>query len=314
MTMLSPGGTRRGGRPSAVVHLLGPLVISVLAGLSALVTYHVFVRTISGQTLDTAAMLGTDVQHPRLAGLLSNALDATNMRSVAVVCVIVAAIGGLRRRIDLAVAAAVLVLGANVTTQLLKNRLPRPPFDGLQWENSLPSGHTTAAAAMAFALVLVLPEAVRGTAALAGAGFTGAIAISTVWARWHRPSDTVAAILVVLAWGALVVFCIRLLRWTRQAAPGRPSWLATLPLLVTAALAVPVTVVGLLFAKTSATVATEPEPSRLSFLTGIAGIAAAVSLAFLTWLWLATADRDRPTESSSSRAIPPAHEPGSPGR
>ncbi|MEU4563174.1 phosphatase PAP2 family protein [Actinoplanes sp. NPDC023936] len=291
MTMLSPGGTRRGGRPSAVVHLLGPLVISVLAGLSALVTYHVFVRTISGQLLDTAAMLGTDVQHPRLAGLLSNALDATNMRSVAVACVIVAAIGALRRRIDLAIAAAILVLGANVTTQVLKGRLHRPAFDGLQWENSLPSGHTTAAAAMAFALVLVLPEAVRGTAALAGAGFTGAIAIGTVWARWHRPSDTVAAILVVLAWGALVIFGIRVLRWSRRTAPGRPSWFATWPLLVTAALSVPVTVVGLLLAKTSETVATTPEPSRLSFLTGIAGIAAVVSLAFLTWLWLATGDR-----------------------
>ena len=54
---------------------------------------------------------------------------------------------------------------------------------------------------MAFALVLVLPYAMRAAVALAGAAYVTVIAVATVWAHWHRPSDTVAALLVVLAWG-----------------------------------------------------------------------------------------------------------------
>ncbi|MEU4690178.1 phosphatase PAP2 family protein [Actinoplanes sp. NPDC023714] len=273
--------------------LTAPFLIGVLATLGTLATYHVFVRTISGQWLDTAAMLGTDISHPRLAGLLSRSLDATNMRTLLVICLIVAAIGLARRRADLAAGAAVLVLGANITTQLLKSRLPRPALDGLSYPNSLPSGHTTAAASVAFAVVLVLPEAVRGLAALAGSLGTAVIAIGTVWARWHRPSDAIAALLVVLAWGALVAFAIRLRPSRTPRGPSRtprPSRIGTLPLLVTGAVAVPVTVAGLLFGKTSSAMATLPEPSRLTFVTGAAGIAAVVAVSFLAWLWLTSSD------------------------
>jgi membrane-associated phospholipid phosphatase len=278
------------------VHLLAPFAVSVLAAVGTLATYHVFVRTISGQWLDTAAMLGTDIEHPRLADLLGRSLDATNMRTLLVICLFVAVIGLIRKRPDLAVAAAVLVLGANVTTQILKSRLPRPALDGLVYGNSLPSGHTTAAASVAFALVLVLPEAIRGLAALAGSLSTAVIAIGTVWARWHRPSDAVAALLVVLAWGAFVVLAVRLLRWRRERTPDRPSRLATLPLLVTGGIAAPITVLGLLFGKSSEAMTTTPEPSRLTFLTGASGIAAVVAIAFLAWVWLSA-------ESRSPRAV-----------
>jgi membrane-associated phospholipid phosphatase len=297
MTTLSPNDVQEPAvRRPGVGYLVVPLLISMLAGLGLLATYHVFVRTISGQWLDTAAMLGTEVHHARLEELLSRVLNATTLTSLVLVCVIAAAVGVVRKRADLAIAAAVLVLAGNATTQLLKDWLPRPTLDGLTYPNSLPSGHTTAAASVAFALVVVLPAALRGPAALVGAGYTAAIAIGTVWARWHRPSDIIAALLVVLAWGALAVFGVRLLRWGRAAAPGRPTRLATLPLLATAAVGVPATVIGLLVGKTSeAMTAASPEPSRLTFVTGAAGIAAVVAIAFLGWLWLATDDGDGET-------------------
>jgi membrane-associated phospholipid phosphatase len=297
MTTLSPDDvrahTRR--RPGAA-YLAAPLLISVLAGAGLLVTYHVFVRTISGQWLDTAAMLGTEVHHARLEELLSRTLNATTLTSLVLVCVVAAGVGVARKRVDLAIAAAILVLAGNATTQLLKDWLPRPTLDGLTYPNSLPSGHTTAAASVAFALVIVVPAALRGPAALVGAGYTAAIAIGTVWARWHRPSDIIAALLVVLAWGALAVFGVRLLRWGRAVAPGRPTRLATQPLLATAAVGVPATVIGLLVGKTSEAMTTaSPEPSRLTFVTGAAGIAAVVAIAFLGWLWLATDGGDGET-------------------
>ena len=114
--------------------------------------------------------------------------------------VAIALIGFVRRRGDLAVAAAVMVAGANASTQLLKTHLTRPELDGFPMPNSFPSGHTTAATSVAFALVLVLPAAFRGLVALIGAAYAAVIGVATVWAEWHRPSDTIAALLVVLAW------------------------------------------------------------------------------------------------------------------
>ena len=48
--------------------------------------------------------------------------------------------------------------------------------------------------------MLVVPRRLRPTAALLGAAYTAATGISTLVGRWHRPSDVVAAVLVVLAW------------------------------------------------------------------------------------------------------------------
>ncbi|GIE74759.1 hypothetical protein Aph02nite_07090 [Actinoplanes philippinensis] len=293
MTTLSPDSVRQHtrGRPGPT-YLVAPLLIGVSAGAGLLATYHVFVRTISGQWLDTAAMLGTEVHHARLEELLRSILNATTLSSLVLVCVIAAAVGVVRKRVDLAIAAAVLVLAGNATTQLLKDWLPRPTLDGLTYPNSLPSGHTTAAASVAFALVIVVPAALRGPTALVGAGYTAAIAIGTVWARWHRPSDIIAALLVVLTWGAVAVLGVRALRARRAvAAPGRPTRLATVPLLVTAVIGIPATVIGLLLGKSAdAMTAASPEPSRLTFVTGAAGIAAVVASAFVVWLWLATDD------------------------
>ncbi|MBO3741314.1 phosphatase PAP2 family protein [Actinoplanes flavus] len=268
--------------------LVAPLVVGVLAALGTLATYHVFVRTISGQWLDTAAMLGTDVEHPRLAQILTRVLNGTTLAGLVLVCLVVVAVGVVRRRPGLAVAAAVLVLGANGTTQFLKDVLTRPPIDRLEFANSLPSGHTTAAASVAFAVVLVLPEAVRATAALCGAGYTAAIAIATVWSQWHRPSDAVAAMFVVLGWGALVVLGVRLTSRDRTAATGRPTPLGVLPLAVTGLVTAPAAALGFLVAKASEPMTTTPEPSRIAVASGAAGVAAVVAGAFLVWLWLAT--------------------------
>lgn len=128
-------------------------------------------------------------------------------------------LAAVRRRVPLAVAAVVLVAGANVTTQLLKKVLLERPALGLGDVNSLPSGHTTVAATLAVALVLVLPPAARTTAAVLGAAYTAATGVSTLVAGWHRPSDVAAALLVVAAWTGVVVAGLRL-RGARRDRPG----------------------------------------------------------------------------------------------
>ena len=77
----------------------------------------------------------------------------------------VCAIGlGFGRRREV-LAAVVVVSGANVTTQVLKVVLEHTRWKAFEhgltmpWSTSFPSGHTTAAASIAVALLLVVPSA-----------------------------------------------------------------------------------------------------------------------------------------------------------
>jgi hypothetical protein len=113
----------------------------------------------------------------------------------------------VRRGLWLAFVATLLVVGANLTTQVLKSAITRPDL-GIDPEratagNSLPSGHTAVAASVAVALVLVLPSRVRAWWAVLGAGYTALAGVATMSAGWHRPSDAVASLLVVGAWAGV---------------------------------------------------------------------------------------------------------------
>jgi membrane-associated phospholipid phosphatase len=123
--------------------------------------------------------------------------------TVSVVCVVLAI---LRGRVRLAVAALVVIAGANVTTQLLKEVvLERSQLDVIA-PNSLPSGHTTVVASAVGAMLLVSPRALRLLVVVAGAFAVMLTGASTVVAGWHRPADIVAALAVCLAWTAAGVF------------------------------------------------------------------------------------------------------------
>ncbi|MFD2797534.1 phosphatase PAP2 family protein [Promicromonospora vindobonensis] len=121
--------------------------------------------------------------------------------------VLVCGIGLLRRRWVAAGLAAVVIIGSNVTTQVIKDGV----FDrtGLvgEWNrdiNTLPSGHVTVVVAAWAALLLVTPRSWRPLTGFAGAVAACAIGLATLGDRWHRPSDVVAAVLVVVVWTALV--------------------------------------------------------------------------------------------------------------
>jgi hypothetical protein len=229
-------------------------------------------------------MQGATVPHDRLVLVLSRTLTGTSLGYLLLASLVAAAIGLLRRRVDLAVAAGVLVLGANFTTQALKARLDRPLLTEPA-PNSWPSGHTTAAVSVAMALVLVLPYAARAAAALAGAGYVSVIAIATVWAGWHRPSDTVAGLLISLAWGSAAVAVVRTAR------PGRPperaaSRLATVPLAAGAVAATSAALAALGALVLTGGVLPGVSHDTAAFLAGSAGIAGAAAATFLVWVRL----------------------------
>ena len=292
MTALAPREPATAATPTrGAGHLLVPLAVAILSAAGVLACYRVFVRTSLGQLVDTAAMRGGDVHHPKVVEVLNRTLNGTTLVSLVLVCVVAATIGVLRKRVDLAVGAALLVIGANGSAQLLKTRLARPNLDAFPAPNSFPSGHTAAAASVVCALILVLPHAVRGTVALIGFGYVTVIAVATVWAEWHRPSDTVAAILIVLAWGALVAFGLRVRRWSVPGPVQRPGRLATLLLFAGGAVAGVAGGLGLTAVALSERVTPGLVSGRFAFLAGSAGIAAATAGAFLIWMRLAAGPR-----------------------
>jgi membrane-associated phospholipid phosphatase len=272
-------------------HVLVPLAVAVVAAAGVAAMYRFFVRTPLGQQADSLAMRGGDVQHPRVVEVLSRTLNGTTLVSLVLVCLAAAAVGMLRKRLDLALGAGLLVLGANASCQLLKTHLTRPTLDGDPMPNSFPSGHTTAATSVAFALILVLPQAVRGLVTLIGAGYATVIAVATVWAEWHRPSDTVAAVLLTLAWSALAAFLIRLRRLRFPGPPGHAGRPATLLLAIGGAITGAAGILGLIAVIMSLRVTPDLVSGRFAFLAGCAGIAAAVAGGFLLWVRLAAGDQ-----------------------
>ncbi|MBO3742832.1 phosphatase PAP2 family protein [Actinoplanes flavus] len=271
-------------------HTLTPLLVAVTAAVGAFAVHRLFVGTGLGQAVDTAALLGGDFHHPRVSDVLTRTLDATRLAVLAVVCLAAAAFGVLRRRLDLAVASAFLVITANLATQQLKAHLDRPLLDGFPAPNSFPSGHATAAASAAFVLVLVFPRALRGTVGLLGAGYVAVVSVATVWAEWHRPSDVLAALLIVLACGSAAVFGVRL----RRSGPTRPlhlpNRLVMAVLTVTAALAAIAAVVGLLSVALSERALPDLVSGRYAFLTGVALIVAGTAAAFIVWVRLTSGE------------------------
>lgn len=293
-------GPRRG-----VTHVLAHALVGVLAAAGVALVYYACVRTPLGQTVDTLVMRGADVDHPRVVEVLQRALNGTTLVSLVAICLVAATIGVVRRRADLAVAAAILVLGANASTQILKSRLDRPDLDGFAMPNSFPSGHTTAAASVAFALILVLPFAVRGTVALVGAAYVTIIAVATVWAEWHRPSDTVAALLVVLAWSALASTLVRARRVRITGVTARPNRLAMLLFTVVGAAASVAALFGLGAVVLSERVVPDLVSGRFAFAAGTAAVTAAVAGTFAIWVRLAAGDQPSSPEAAPTPA--PAH-------
>jgi membrane-associated phospholipid phosphatase len=109
--------------------------------------------------------------------------------------------GGVR----LAAMLGVVLFGACLTTQVLKQLTADPRGIGLVpyahvSPEAWPSGHTTAATALALCLVAVAPQRLRPHAAAAGAVLAVAVALSVLLLGWHFPSDVLGGFCVAAAW------------------------------------------------------------------------------------------------------------------
>lgn len=217
-----PPGASRTGR-GGLLAVTALIVVGCGAALVLLARYAV--GTVSGQRLDAAAMDSVDGSSRTMMRLLDG-LGAISIGTAAVALALCVALAVARRRFAHALGAVALVAGANVSTQVLKYQiLDRPDLDvGYDVPNSLPSGHTTVVVSLVLAALLVAPRAWRAPLAALGTAATVITGAATVVADWHRPSDVLAALLVPLIWGALVVL---ILAWGSPDRPARPSSVRT---------------------------------------------------------------------------------------
>lgn len=287
-------------RTGLVLGLLTALVASVLTWF----TWRIFVATAEGQRIDQAAMDGAQFGRNRLWQIAEPILEIVSIPALGLVLVATMTLAVLRRRWMLAVQIAVLVAGANLTTQILKHQVLERPDLGVTYAlpNALPSGHTTAAASVAVAAILVVPPRARPYVTALGGAYAGLTGVSTLVGQWHRPSDVVAALLVVLAWCGIATAMSALGRRAepRPARPrsGPPRRFSTPALVVVvggylvAALAGAAAFSALDETRSSTSVHTRTE-LLTAYVGGALGVLATTGAVFATVLVLRTLARPR---------------------
>ncbi|MGY4857792.1 phosphatase PAP2 family protein [Cryobacterium sp. AP23] len=220
---------------------IGAALLCVVAFVAL---YLYFVRDETGQVIDQLAFNGAEDGTTGMA-LTQRLLDLIPSVMVAVGAIVSIVIAVVRRAWFALVVAVASATAAVITTQLLKNIVLTRPDLGVDGyvSNSFPSGHTTVAAASALVVFLVASPHSRWLAGTIGAAFAVAAGVSTLVSLWHRPSDVIAALLVVSFWGC-VGGAVLTRSGGRQRAARRPgparvglrlqTWIAVLAAIVTA--------------------------------------------------------------------------------
>jgi hypothetical protein len=187
---------------------VGALAMVGALGLAA--TAYVALRTSRGLSLDRAASDAVS-SPPLVLDRLYEGLSLVSVGSVGLSLLVCVTLAVVQRRFDLALAAVVVIGGADLTTQILKKGL-FPSLDLGHAPNSLPSGHTTVALSIALAAVIVAPSAWRSTVAIGVSATAALVGVALVLGRWHRPSDVIAATFVCLLWAAIGLLTAALVR------------------------------------------------------------------------------------------------------
>jgi membrane-associated phospholipid phosphatase len=206
-----PGVGRRAERFRRAVSTRALCVMGACAGLLVLV-YIIAARTSTGQRFEDWVLTGVgNTDGGRVGRTATLALTSVNEIGVTAAIVVVLGVGLWRRRPVLALVGAGVVVGSVAVTELVRHIATRPILldSGYRREDqSFPSGHTAIAMAVMCAVVLVVPYRMRGwTLLLSSVGATG-IAVATVSADWHRPSDTLGSDLIVVGCAAAGVLTL----------------------------------------------------------------------------------------------------------
>ena len=171
------------------------------------------------------------LRRPRVNAVANFIAGLCNPQTYVYLAAVPVLVALFRRRPRVAVGVAAILLGANVTTHVLKPLLAEPraaslfggkaPVGPVSW----PSGHATAAMSLALSLLLAAPGRLRPAVAALGAGFAVAVSYSFLTLGWHYPSDVLGGFVVAGTWSLLVVAALSAAdrRWPRARAAAGTS-------------------------------------------------------------------------------------------
>ena len=180
------------------------LALSTASVIAFIAVYAVFVRTSDGQRVDNAAMAGRAVAE-RGTEAAEHLLNTISVGSLVLAIVLLVVQALVRRRPGLSLVAAVVIIGSVLTAEVLKHSLARPEFVlGPLPAESFPSGHVAVAFSVGVAATLCVPVDLRRRTALLAVLYGSAIAVATVAAGWHRPSDTAGSLFLVIGFAAAI--------------------------------------------------------------------------------------------------------------
>jgi len=258
------------------------LVVAVACVLATTAVWLLAFESGAGARLDSSVLRGfTGLQGSRVEPVADAAAHLADPIPFVLLSLAIVGLALARRRPLHAVVVAVVLAGATVTTQLLKpvatvaRPADTPPLAPLA--DAWPSGHTTAAMALALCLVTVAPARWRPLAAAVGGAFAVAQAYGLLVMGWHYPSDVVAAFGVSTGWLALGVAALRLT--TDRAEESSPRWRTVVAPAAVTALAGAGLAAGIVLlrpARASSYVEAHPTFVTAAIVLGAAGLALAV--------------------------------------
>jgi membrane-associated phospholipid phosphatase len=188
--------------------LIGAAITSSLLVLVWVLAFHVGVFARADEKILSGF---TGLNRPRVQPVALWIAQLCNPNPYVFLAVVPVLVALARGRVRVAAAVSAALLGANVTTQLLKPLLAHPHpaslFGGVSPValGSWPSGHATAAMTLALTSVIAAPTRLRPYVAAAGAVFAIAVSYSFLTLAWHYPSDVFGGYLVAATWTLLAI-------------------------------------------------------------------------------------------------------------
>jgi membrane-associated phospholipid phosphatase len=206
----------------AVLSLFGALIGVALLAVVWFLAFHVGF----GERADASIFNGFAglSHHPSVSSIAYRIATLCNPNPYVFLAAVPIVVALRRRRFRVATAIGAILLGANVTTHLLKPLLATPRAAALlpgttPSAGSWPSGHATAAMALALCLVLAAPSRWRPFVAALGAAFAVAVSYSFLTLGWHYPSDVLGGFLVAGTWTLLGIAAVFIAEGHRAQAP-----------------------------------------------------------------------------------------------
>src|SRR3954470_4895749 len=195
--------------------------IAAFAGLLALAYAVPPAEKIDGAALDGFAAVG---ENWRISSTAEQIAHLFNPLPFALMVIVLVAVAFATRGYRHAAAAALLLVGANASSQLLKPLLAYPR-DLSEFHHvtqlgpaAFPSGHSTASMSLALAAVLITTRAYRPLVALIGLLVTLTVSGSLLVLTGHGPSDIVGGYLLAAAWCLVALAGLRAaaIRWPQK--------------------------------------------------------------------------------------------------